>query len=451
MTHTFLASTSQTPQPNRSALEQGIDYLQSQPVREMLGPMFRRLGLQSIYVLTNFPLALAAFVVTIIGISLGTGLIIVIVGLPVLMLTLYMARGFAWVERFRLTQLMGHAAAPPPYRAPGPNDSPVRRAFSALVDPQSWLDVVHALLFFPVAVFTWSLAVTWWSTAIGGTTWALWGWAAPNTPDLDGLVELLGLGSSYPVKAVVYTVAGLFCLVTLPLMMAALSHLSAAVSNLLLVAPGRHRSDVERLSAGRDAAQAAEGSSLRRLERDIHDGPQQRLVRLAMDLGRAQQKVGDNEPELADTLSQAQQQTQDTLNELRALSRGIAPPILADRGLQSALEELAAGAVIPTTCSVDLGEKRLAPYTETAVYFVVAEALTNASKHSGATAVTIEVARIANTVRASVTDNGSGGAHPSKGHGLAGLQDRVLAADGIMHIDSPTGGPTVVIAELPCG
>lgn len=197
---------------------------------------------------------------------------------------------------------------------------------------------------------------------------------------------------------------------------------------------------------------------MRRLERDIHDGPQQRLVRMSMDLGRARMKVGEADPELEAVLGDVQRQTTETLQELRALSRGIAPPILADRGLEAALQEMAVRSTIPTMVVVDLlgfGDERPPSHVENTAYFVASEALTNAMKHSRASSVRIWVdthhARYGRMLRVQVTDDGVGGADISKGHGLAGLAQRLQAVDGRLDVDSGDGGPTTITAEIPCG
>ncbi len=198
------------------------------------------------------------------------------------------------------------------------------------------------------------------------------------------------------------------------------------------------------------AAVTAEVTALRRLERDIHDGPQQRLVRLAMDLGRAQHHL-DTRPEAArEALAGAIVQTQEVLEELRALSRGIAPPILIDRGLSEALATLAARSGIPVELDIGPLNRRLDAAVETAVYFVIAEALTNVAKHSHASRCVIGLRRYEGTLRAWVTDDGIGGAALDKGHGLLGLDDRLHAVSGRLRIDSPCGGPTTITAELPC-
>ena len=210
------------------------------------------------------------------------------------------------------------------------------------------------------------------------------------------------------------------------------------------------RHQITGLQEQKQAAASAEATALRRLERDIHDGPQQRLVRLAMDLGRARQQL-DTDPEAARaTIEEALGQTRETLDELRALSRGIAPPILTDRGLSSALAALAARSPVPVDLAIDPDLGRLDPGVETTTYFVVAEALTNVAKHSHATQCTVTVARASGLIGIVVADDGVGGASIAKGHGLAGLADRVRAAGGTLSVTSPTGGPTEIRAELPC-
>ncbi len=222
------------------------------------------------------------------------------------------------------------------------------------------------------------------------------------------------------------------------------------------------RRQITGLQEQKQAAVSAEATALRRLERDIHDGPQQRLVRLAMDLGRARQQL-DTDPQAARaTIEEALGQTRETLDELRALSRGIAPPILTDRGLSSALAALGARSPVPVDLALDPELGRLDPGVESTTYFVVAEALTNVAKHSQATqcAITVAVASAVSPTAAQpsgnllgivVLDDGVGGASIAKGHGLAGLADRVRAAGGTLRITSPIGGPTEIRVELPCG
>jgi signal transduction histidine kinase len=170
-----------------------------------------------------------------------------------------------------------------------------------------------------------------------------------------------------------------------------------------------------------------------------------------MELGRAQRHLDSRPEAVREALADAIIQAQEALDELRALSRGIAPPILADRGLREALTALAARSVIPAELDADLLDRQLDAAVETAAYFAVAEALTNAAKHSDARRCAIGLRRSPGILRVWVTDDGVGGAALEKGHGLRGLNDRLLAAGGRLRVTSPRGGPTTVTAELPCG
>jgi signal transduction histidine kinase len=232
--------------------------------------------------------------------------------------------------------------------------------------------------------------------------------------------------------------------------------LEAWLAHALLNGVAGLRDQVALLARDRDAAQAktaaavsAEATALRRLERDIHDGPQQRLVRIAVDLGRARQQLTSDPEAAARTVDEALAQTREALDELRTLSRGIAPPILTDRGLAAAVAALAARATVPVDVDVPADLPRLTPVAEQTAYFTIAEALTNVAKHSGATRASVVVGLHDDRLVTTVTDDGRGGAHVAKGHGLAGLTDRLQAAGGELWISSPPGGPTSVRAEIP--
>jgi signal transduction histidine kinase len=206
---------------------------------------------------------------------------------------------------------------------------------------------------------------------------------------------------------------------------------------------------VETLETTRRGAVEEQGAELRRIERDLHDGAQARLVALGLSLGMAEQKF-ETDPEGAQKLvAEARAGVAEALRELRDLARGIHPPVLSDRGLGAALDTLADRSPLPTTVAVELAE-RPPERVETAAYFVAAEALANAAKHSGASRVGISVSRSNGMLEVEITDDGRGGADPA-GNGLAGLRRRVEALDGTLSVDSPAGGPTTIRAELPCG
>jgi signal transduction histidine kinase len=412
---------------------------------------WRQVGTDSAYVLIGFPLSIAAFVVVVTGLAVGVGTLVIWVGLPLLVLTLLVARGFAAVERMRLPGVLQRQVPSPLYRTAAPEASLVRRLVEPLRDPQCWLDVVHALLRMVVSIPTFVVVVTWWAGALSGLTYAAWGWSLPDGPDDQDLPELLGFGPGFGVRIVFYAVIGVVCAATLPFVVRAMALLEAQSGRVLLTLRAGTQAQIGRLSEGRDAAVAAEAVALRRLERDIHDGPQQRLVRLSMDLHRAQRQI-DSDPEGArSTLAEAATMTRETLEELRALSRGIAPPVLADRGLAAALAAVAARSPVPVELAVGLPVgQRLAPAVENSAYFLVSEALANIAKHSDASVARVSVVRDAGRLRVEVEDDGQGGAVLAPGHGLAGLADRLFAVDGVLTVDSPRGGPTRLIGELPC-
>ena len=214
--------------------------------------------------------------------------------------------------------------------------------------------------------------------------------------------------------------------------------------------------EVADLSASRGAAVAAEDQSLRRLERDIHDGPQQRLVRLQLDLASAERKF-DADPEAARALlGQARSQAHDTLEELRALSRGLVPPILQDRGLVTGLESLAARSTVPVQLELHLDPAlRLPSEIERNAYFVAAELLTNVAKHARATSIRLYAAlrRVPDDdttwLDLWVIDDGVGGAALTDGHGLQGLDERLRGLRGVLSVSSPAGGPTAIGAQIP--
>ncbi len=218
----------------------------------------------------------------------------------------------------------------------------------------------------------------------------------------------------------------------------------------MLASPGHAEmaERIETLESTRAGAVDVQDSELRRIERDLHDGAQARLVALGMSLGMAEQKLADDPQRVSELLAEARTGAEQALRELRDLARGIHPPVLADRGLEAALQSLANSTPMKVTLSVDL-EERPAPAVESAAYFVAAEALTNAVKHAQARRLDIRIARTNDLVDLQVEDDGVGGANP-EGSGLRGLRRRVEALDGTLSVISPRGGPTRIRAQLPC-
>ena len=206
---------------------------------------------------------------------------------------------------------------------------------------------------------------------------------------------------------------------------------------------------VRRLTVTRVDAVDTAAAELRRIERDLHDGMQARLVALGISL-RATERLIRTNPEAAVALvAESRENSARALTELRALVRGIHPPVLAERGLGDAIRALALDCPVLATAEVDL-PRRLPPPAEAAAYFAVAEALANAAKHAGAHNVHIRAAQAVGALRIEVTDDGAGGADPSRGTGLRGVERRLGTVDGVLAVSSPPGGPTIVVIEVPC-
>jgi len=406
-----------------------------------------RLGRDTQYVLLGFPLGLITLVLGLPAFFLGVGTTIVWIGLPILLGTLMLARGFATIERSRIKPVLDRRLPHPHYkRAAVP--SFWRRVLTPMTDGQSWLDLVHSVFRWIPSTVAFVFVVTWWAGTLGGLTFPLWDWSIPRGPDDTDLPQLLGLGDAYSTRILFHMAVGVFFALTLYPVVRSAALLEAQFARVLLSGINELREQVAEAQAQTAAAVSAEATALRRLERDIHDGPQQRLVRLAMDLGRAEQQFNSDPDAARATVAEALAQTRETLDELRALSRGIAPPILVDRGLQAALTALAGRCPIPVDLDVP-PSPRLTPAVESTAYFVVAEALTNIAKHSHANECRIHLHRHEGSLFITVVDDGVGGASLAKGHGLAGLDDRVRAAGGLLTVESPDGAGTKLTAALP--
>jgi signal transduction histidine kinase len=413
------------------------------------------------YLFIAFPIAIVGFGLTVGLFSAGFGTIFTFfIGLILLILCLYIARGFGTLD-LSLLKFSGR----PEIARPEWQDARARTGFlgwvrAVLGNGHYWLYLLHVMLVdFIVKTITWSLMITAVASSLGGVTFWFWDRFVPH-PNHDFFPTIwffdhLGIPVNSldgpTTEAVVYFVLGLIFLALLPYITRGLVTVHWLIARGVL---GAWKSDalqreVIQLSESRGAAHAAEGTALRRLERDIHDGPQQRLVRMQMDLAAADRKL-DSDPKAARALiEEAMQQSKDALDELRALSRGFAPPILLDRGLVAALESLAVRSAVPATVTSELPEgTELPAELERNAYFIAAEALTNVAKHADANAATVTVA-LRDGLEIVVHDDGHGGATSVDGHGIAGLAERVHGLGGTLDVVSPDGGPTTVTAHLP--
>lgn len=381
--------------------------------------------------------------------SASTGLTTLIggIGFVFIALTLEASRVIARVERWRAS--LGQPTQPPAhaYRPLRGSLGDVLRA--EFLDESRWRDVLYVAINVPLAVLEFSVVVVAWGAALALITAPAWwdaiaGMRLPGTP-----LTIPGLGDVALAVAVIAGVIMLAVAASLSQLIASLHR--GVVTALLCTSESRVlRRQVEELRQSRSAVLDVEASELHRVERDLHDGAQQRLVALTIDLGRASERV-DTDPQGAKQLIlEGQQQAREALAEIRDLVRGIAPPILVDRGLVAALLSIIGRGPVPTTLANGLAPgERLPQVIERAAYFVVTEALANVAKHSGATSCEVRCRREGGRLVVEVWDDGVGGAVVEPGGGLAGLESRLAGVDGILTVTSPPGGPTLVRAEVP--
>ncbi|MFF3602783.1 sensor histidine kinase [Streptomyces sp. NPDC002463] len=401
------------------------------------------------YVLIGLPLSVFWFAVSVSFVSLGAGLLITFLGVPVLAGTLAMCRGFGAVERARARGLLGlDVAAPEPVR--GKTGGALSWMGAMLKSGASWRHLLYALLHMPWAVFSFSVTVALWSWGWCLFTYPLWQWVFPTWVGQDG-IQLYGDRThafylDAPFELAVTSLIGFVFVLVGPWVLRGL----VSVDRLLvsgLLGPSRLASRVTELESDRGVVVDTAAADLRRIERDLHDGAQARLAALAMDLGLAKEKLAADPQAAAVLVDEAHGEVKLALQELRDLARGIHPAVLTDRGLDAALSAVASRCAVPVSVDVDL-PARPVPAIEGIAYFTVSELLQNVSRHSGARRAWVDVWRTEDRLMLQVRDDGVGGAEAAGG-GLAGLSERVGAVDGVLAVDSPTGGPTTVTVELP--
>jgi len=320
-------------------------------------------------------------------------------------------------------------------------------------DESRWRDVLYVAVNFPLSIIESLVIAVLWTLALALLTTPIWYDGVPGA----ALAAPLGpLAGHDPPLVVLRTLLGLALLpVAASLSQLVMALHRAVVAGLLCTSESRElRGQVETLRKSRSAVLDVEASELHRIERDLHDGAQQRLVMLTMDLGLAGERI-DTDPAAAKQLIlDGQEQAHQALAEIRQLVRGIAPSILLDRGLIAALQSISGHGPVPTVLVSNLAPgERLPAATERAAYFVATEALANVAKHSGATRSEVrchrENAPGGSRLVVEVWDDGAGGANVAPGGGLAGLASRIAGVDGTFSVTSPAGGPTLVRAEIP--
>ncbi|MFI6437316.1 sensor histidine kinase [Streptomyces sp. NPDC050759] len=366
---------------------------------------------------------------------------------PFVLLWLVLAPGgvrvlhaLAGMERVRLARWGPEVIAPEP---------PPTRLWPALADPTTrrellWL-VRHLVVGLPLGLLGFVLPVL----AVRDTAFPLYWKLAPK----DATATSIGIGvaHSWP-EALAVCLLGAGWIAIMLGLTPGMARLQASPGRRLLSAgPDADLSlRVAELTATRAAALDAHATELRRIERSLHDGTQNRIVTVTVLLGAARRMVARDPAGADELLERAQSAAEQALAELRTVSRSILPPVLADRGLAGALTGLAAESAVPCTVDVEM-PRRCAASVEATAYFVAAEALTNIAKHSGASRATITVRAPGSRLLLRITDDGRGGADEHAGSGLTGIRHRIAAHDGTLHLTSPPGGPTVLEADLPCG
>lgn len=420
-------------------------------VRHWFAPLAdTRTWMSAAYLLLTFPSGLLWFTFSITALSLGVGLLIVWVGVAVLAGAMVAWRFGADVERSLARHLLGVEIEQPQRRPDGTGLVGTLRWVAA--DPTTWRSVAYLVLLFPFGTFWFVLLTVVWSVPTAFATSPLYYWASDvGLPLIVGDISdgraLISI-DTLP-RALIASVVGIAALPIAARLTQGAGQVHGAVAAALL-GPTRQqlRTQVDDLAQARQASVSAGDSERRRIERDLHDGAQQRLVALAMELGRAKEKLDDDPDSARQLVEGAHENAKLALVELRELARGIHPAVLTDRGLDAALSALAGRSTVPVLVECDV-DGRLPASVESAAYFVVAEALANVGKHALATNASVRARVNDGSLHIEVADNGVGGAEPA-GNGLSGLADRVGALDGTLQVLSPPGGPTLVRAEFPC-
>jgi signal transduction histidine kinase len=355
------------------------------------------------HLLVNLPLTIVGFVYAVCMIGVGVALSVTVVGLPMLAVSLHGARLIGRFERGRARMMLGtRIDEPSPMVLSRRETGFFPWLWSSIKDPVGWRAVLYCFIRLPWGVVTFGVTLV--------SLIVLW-------PVLPYIARFLGNADRVMVRG-------------------------------LLSPSDELERRIAELEADRGVVVDTAAADLRRIERDLHDGAQARLVALAMGLGLAKEKLTADPEAAARMVDEAHGEVKIALQELRDLARGIHPAVLTDRGLDAALSAIASRCTVPVTVNVDL-PARPAEAIEGIAYFTVSELLQNVSKHSAARSATVEVWRTGNRLMLQVTDDGRGGADPAAGSGLAGLTERLDAVDGVLAVDSPQGGPTRITAELP--
>ncbi|MET9386088.1 sensor domain-containing protein [Streptomyces sp. NPDC002928] len=387
------------PSADRDATEDRDDLLP--PARLAYDPQTWK---EIAHLLANLPMALFGFTYVATALFVSGMLTLTVVGLPLLALGLMGSRLLGRFERGRARALLGVRIDEPSPLPLGRTEGFVPRLWMAVKDPVGWRAALYDVIRLPWGILTFTVTLT--------SLFVLW-----------------------PV---------------LPYLARGLSNADRAMVRALLSPSDELERRIAELESDRGVVVDTAAADLRRIERDLHDGAQARLVNLAMGLGLAKEKLleGQSDEHVAAMVEEAHGEVKLALQELRDLARGIHPAVLTDRGLDAALSSVASRCTVPVKVTAELGS-RPAAAIEGIAYFTVSELLQNISKHSRAKSASVDVWRVEDRLLIQVRDDGRGGARLDGGSGMRGLAERLDAVDGLFVVDSPPGGPTTVTAELP--
>ena len=398
----------------------------------------------------GFVIGIGSFVIVVTGLAIGLATTpLALVGFPVIGLTARFASAFAYLERARFALLTG-------WELPRWPADPRRRyrwvivpTMTMMQSRATWGEIGYAVLRLPAGLVAGALTLLAWTVGVVCLLLPLYARELPGGgPSVNG--NSIHGGTALLAGA---AAGGLVLLLAAGPLTRGLATADAALARWLLSPPrdAQLKARVTELEVSRERVVDAAEAERRRIERDLHDGAQQRLVAVAMELGRAKAKFADDVDAAAALVDQAHTEAKAALVELRDLVRGVHPPVLTDRGLDAALSGLATRCPVPVALQVEV-PVRPRPAVEAVAYFTVAEALTNIAKHSRATHASVVVdggPGPTGSLNIVISDDGIGGANPA-GAGLSGLADRIAGLDGVLSVESPAGGPTIISAVLPC-
>jgi signal transduction histidine kinase len=426
--------------------------LEMTPSQRRFGPL--RLARESLtwrsaaYLLLHFPLGLAYFIGLVVLISVSAGTVVIWVGVLGLALAMILWRFAARFER-RLMKAAFGFEIPDPYRALPAGGNLFKQWKAMAVDPATWKDLVYLFLVFPLGTAEFVMSVALWSGSAALIAMPL----TINYQQSGFLYLTIGnqqIWFDNPIMTLPAVPLGIALAFVTLYVVRGVGYAHGSLARYLL-GPNQTqelRARTAQLQASRARGVDAAEAERRRIERDLHDGAQQQLLAVAMDLGRARAKLETDPAAAQELIQQAHAGAKEAIAELRNLARGIYPAILTDRGLDAAISAVAARAQVPVAVEVDLPTRPPAA-VESIAYFIVSEALTNVSKYARATSASVRITRDQNWIVVEISDNGIGGATAAPGGGLAGLADRAAGIDGILTVNSPLGGPTVIRADLP--